>query len=275
MKKIILLLLVLCYLDEVKGQLTNLTVGSIAPDFTVTDLEGKVHTRAEFAGKFLMVDLFFTTCGPCKIISPILNEFYVKYGCNGYNIQVLSVETSTNNAATRAYETSFGGDQNHLTTTVSGIEGGGIDFLNIYHASAFPTVFLIGSDGLIKSIDIWPISNIENLENAIISAGGTSSLVAHTCSTSGIEEIILSTSKLYPNPINNSVLHFEFNNKTVAIININVLDVLGQTIYSKEFSTNAGLNKLDFDFTEFPSGKYFFKATKSDGIFSSQIFQIK
>ena len=42
MKKIILSIAAFCIFNNAEAQLTSLTVGSVAPDFTLTDLDGGV-----------------------------------------------------------------------------------------------------------------------------------------------------------------------------------------------------------------------------------------
>jgi len=59
MKKIILSIAAFCIFNNAEAQLTSLTVGSVAPDFTLTDLDGVAHTKASFAGKYVLVDMFF------------------------------------------------------------------------------------------------------------------------------------------------------------------------------------------------------------------------
>jgi peroxiredoxin len=40
-------------------------VGKKAPDFSVTDVEGKAHSLKDYAGKILVVDFWATYCKPC------------------------------------------------------------------------------------------------------------------------------------------------------------------------------------------------------------------
>lgn len=274
MKKFTLSLAAFCLFGFTNAQLTTLSVGDVAPDFSVTDLHGDVHTKAEYANKYLIVDLFAYWCGPCAQLAPIVNELYVKYGCNGYNIQVLAVEYEGTTAQTQAFEDANGGDANHPTPTVSGADGGGAAFHASYQVGGFPTFILIGPDGLIKATDIWPISNVASFESALTSAGAT--LTPHNCATGGIEdsELALIDSKLYPNP-SNGAFTFEFESNTSDVLTINVIDIIGQNLYSKEYTSSNGSNALDFNFAELKSGSYFFNVTNSEGVTSSHPFQVK
>ncbi len=271
MKKIILSIAAFCLFNSAEAQLNVLNVGDVAPNFTLTDLDGVVHTKADYAGKYLIIDMFFTTCGPCQGVSPKVNELYKKYGCNGFDLQVLAVETTTTNAATHAYEASFGGDQAHLTTTCSGTEGGGVAFQSAYSAAAFPTIIIIGPDGLIKNKDLWPVSALADLEAGLTAAGAT--LSAHACDAV-IEEVSFTNTKLYPNPSTGS-MSFEYEGNKSETLTMNVVNLVGQVLYTNEYKSNNGQNKVDFNFAELQSGSYFFTVINAEGKSTTQPFQIK
>lgn len=271
MKKITLSLMAFCLFGFANAQLSGLNVGDVAPNFTLTDLDGNVHQKSDYAGQYLLIDMFFTTCGPCQGVSPIINQFYVKYGCNQFDIQVLAVETTTDNAATHAYEASYGGDQAHLTTTCSGTEGGGTTFQSAYNAQAFPTIIIIGPDGLLKNIDLWPVSSLADLEAGMTAAGAT--LTPHSCA-SGISELALVDTKLFPNPSTGAIT-FEFESNNSDALTINVVDIVGHNLHSEKYTSSNGSNSIEFNFAELKSGSYFLNVTNSEGITSSHPFQIK
>jgi thiol-disulfide isomerase/thioredoxin len=276
MKRILLSVSTFCMLSYANAQLTTLNVGDVAPNFTVTDLEGHVHTKADYANKYLLVDLFAYWCGPCAQIAPIMNQFYIKYGCNEYDIAVLAVEYEGSTAQTQAFETANGGDPAHPTPTVSGLNGGGGTFHSAYQVDGFPTSIIIGPDGLIKTIDIWPISNIGTLESAMTAAGAT--LTPRSCATggsgAGIEELTAIDSKLYPNPSTGTV-NFEIESSYSENVTITVLNVVGKTIYSNLKTIQTGFNKTEYDFSTFEAGTYFFKVTNEMGNSTTHTFHIQ
>ncbi|MBW8001301.1 MAG: TlpA family protein disulfide reductase [Planctomycetes bacterium] len=60
-------------------------IGKAAPDFTVTDLEGKVHKLSDYRGKNVMLVFWATWCAPCisevphiKALKTILGEDKLK-----------------------------------------------------------------------------------------------------------------------------------------------------------------------------------------------------
>jgi len=153
MKKLLLAVLVLVGL-QTQAQ-TNLTT---AVDFTVTDVHGNTHTLFNYLddGKHVIVDFFFTTCGPCISSVPTLNQAYTDYGCNTGEVIFLSIDDWGSDAQVLQYENDYGG----LLPAVSGNDGGGDAVNSAYGISAYPTVVLIAPNRTILEQDIYPVSNI-------------------------------------------------------------------------------------------------------------------
>ncbi len=58
-------------------------------NFSLPDLQGNVHSLADFRGKVLVVNLWATWCPPCLEEVPKLNELQEKY--NGQRVQVVGI----------------------------------------------------------------------------------------------------------------------------------------------------------------------------------------
>ncbi len=97
MKKITSLLMLLAVTFVGQAQVNNYNVGDVVDDFTVTDVFGVEHNLYEYAaaGKYIYLDFFFDTCGPCQVTTPIFNEFYDKYGCNAGDLIMISINNGT------------------------------------------------------------------------------------------------------------------------------------------------------------------------------------
>jgi peroxiredoxin len=61
-------------------------VGSVAPDFSLQDSSGTVHSLASFRGKYVLVDFWKYGCIPCIEQFPILRELYAGYQTKGFEI---------------------------------------------------------------------------------------------------------------------------------------------------------------------------------------------
>jgi peroxiredoxin len=66
--------------------------GKIAPDFTLTDTEGNVHTLSSYRGKNVLIVFWATTCGPCKLEAPELVELRKSVGPDKLAILAISRE---------------------------------------------------------------------------------------------------------------------------------------------------------------------------------------
>ncbi len=54
-----------------------------APDFTLTDVQGRTITLSQYKGKVVLLDFWATTCGGCKVEIPWYVEFDRKYQRRG------------------------------------------------------------------------------------------------------------------------------------------------------------------------------------------------
>jgi len=69
-------------------------VGSVAPDFELTSLEGKSLKLSDFRGRAVLVNFWATWCGPCKIEMPWFVELNQKYGPQGLTILGIAMDDS-------------------------------------------------------------------------------------------------------------------------------------------------------------------------------------
>lgn len=183
MKKLLfVLLLIIGVSTQIKAQ-TPLTV---AVDFTVTTVEGEQLNLFDIlaSGKHVLIDFFFTTCGPCQQAAPHINAAYINFGCNSGDVFFIAMDYGNTNAQCIAFDEQFGVEY----PTVSGIEGGGNAVCSAYGIPAYPTVILIAPNHQIINRDIWPIPNPQAVIQPILNAGCT----PKDCPT-GAEPTIVST----------------------------------------------------------------------------------
>ena len=182
MKKLYTILLLSLSLVSLNAQ-TSLTT---AVDFTVTDVHGNTHNLFTYLddGKHVIVDFFFTTCGPCISSVPTMNTAFTNYGCNSGEVIFIAIDDGDSDAEVLQYENDYGG----LLPSVSGIDGGGNAVNSAYGISAYPTVILIAPDRTILEQDIYPVSNITT---ALPNAGLTIAVCDTGVGTTSISELTL------------------------------------------------------------------------------------
>src|SRR5713101_6156059 len=61
-------------------------VATVAPDFTLKDLDGKDVSLSQYKGKVVLINFWATWCGPCRIEMPWLIEMQQKYGDRGFTV---------------------------------------------------------------------------------------------------------------------------------------------------------------------------------------------
>lgn len=155
-----------------------------AVDFTVTTVEGEELNLFEIldGGQHVVIDFFFTTCGPCQAAAPHINESYIYFGCNSADVFYIAMDTGDSDDECIAFGEQFGVEY----PTVSGIEGGGNAVCAAYGIPAYPTVILIHPDHSITEQDIWPIPNAQAVITPVENAG----CEAAACPTGGGPTIV-------------------------------------------------------------------------------------
>ncbi|MGC6532694.1 MAG: T9SS type A sorting domain-containing protein [Flavobacteriales bacterium] len=130
--------------------------GSVAPDFTTTDIDGNPVTLAEYmdAGKTVIMDVSATWCGPCWSYhqTGILEAFYALFGPEGADVAtVLYVEGD----ASTTLEDIYGTGSNTWGDWTAGVDYPIIDDADIadaYEIAYYPTIYKICPDGLVYEV---------------------------------------------------------------------------------------------------------------------------
>ena len=151
------------------AQLHLLSVGALAPDFTVEDSNGKPVKLSDYKGKVVVLDFWATWCGPCQASMPHTNEVAEKF--KGRDVIFLAINTWDTPDAFKAWllqhksydALTFVLDNNQRASSIA---------QSLFTVSGIPTQFVIDKPGKVTNSFVGYAGPTDDLENAVKSAGG-------------------------------------------------------------------------------------------------------
>ncbi len=238
--------------------LTKAQVGNPAPDFTVTDTHGETHHLYEYleAGKVVVLDFFYTTCGPCQFYSPQVNLAYEKYGCNSNQVVFISIDHNDTDDEVLAYDEEY----SIQYPSVSGLEGGGNGVVAQYNILGFPTFYVIDSTlTIIEEIDppTLQVFDFRFQQHGIEPT---------ECSVSAIhEEKASQVLEVFPNPVGSEgILIIRLPDKFSEMTDIEIFDGLGQRVTISRIEC-AGESIAELNIKDLSSGFYLLRFSSDHG----------
>lgn len=115
--------------------------GSLAPDFTVYDVDGMSHKLSDFRGKPVILNFWASWCGPCVSEMPEFQRFYEEYG---EEIHFVLVNLTDGHQETVASASSFIQEQGYTFPVYYDTD---IDAAMQYGVSAVPVSYFIDAEG--------------------------------------------------------------------------------------------------------------------------------
>jgi thiol-disulfide isomerase/thioredoxin len=124
---------------ETKGLLA---VGTVAPEWTLTDAQGRAHSLSDYRGKLVVLDFWATWCVPCRRSMPELQAIHEKFKNRGVVVLGLDVGAGEGDsgdpvAFMKSLKVNYG---LLLKANATG---------KSYMAAVLPTLYLIAPDGKI------------------------------------------------------------------------------------------------------------------------------
>jgi peroxiredoxin len=74
------------------GPRTGLEVGDRVPDYGAPALSGAEQSLADHRGEVVLVNIWATWCGPCRIEMPSIQALYDRYGSDGFTVLAVSID---------------------------------------------------------------------------------------------------------------------------------------------------------------------------------------
>jgi len=132
------------------------SVGEVAPDFKVTDLNGRERSLSEFHGQPVWVFFWGSWCPPCRSEMPDLQMAYQELQQHGVVVLAVSLDEPAADAARFS-------NLNQLTFTILSDPSRSGTHEN-YPIFSFPTHIFINPDGVIEAIALKPLNVDSALE---------------------------------------------------------------------------------------------------------------
>jgi peroxiredoxin len=132
--------------------------GKPAPDFTLTDIEGKTHKLSDYRGKEVVVEIWATWCPTCKLEVPHLKELRGAFDQD--NLAILAVSNETPDILK-----TFVAEQGINFTVLSNSSVLPAPFGK---AEFIPTTFFVDREGGIKiaAVGVVPVSDAKAIIQA-------------------------------------------------------------------------------------------------------------
>ena len=126
--------------------------GNAAPNFTLTTLEGKEVTLADYKGKKVVLNLWATWCAPCKAEMPHMQNYYEDMA-EKENVEILAVNLTNQDVGldkVRAFQEDYA-----LSFPILLDEEGVVE--EMYQAITIPTTYMIDTTGTIQNKIVGPM----------------------------------------------------------------------------------------------------------------------
>ena len=149
--------IVLVPADEAVSPKIEITKGELAPEFAVVDVHGDTLRLADFRGRHVLLDFWFTTCGPCIEDTPELVEIYSAKQAHGLEIIGISVDKSRK--AVLRYVEKNGIEWPQVIEVENETKP-----TKIYNISGFPSYVWVGPDGVVINPELK--SHLDELYDA-------------------------------------------------------------------------------------------------------------
>lgn len=132
--------------EDEQGSDTGIKVapagGALAPDFTLVNLESENVSLSDFKGQPVLINLWATWCGPCRIEMPTIQSRFEEYRDEGFI--VLAVNFDEPRADVQSFREEFG-----LTFQI--LLDPGANVQKLYRTRSYPTSFFVDRKGVIQA----------------------------------------------------------------------------------------------------------------------------
>jgi len=128
-------------------------VGALAPDFTLSTLEGQKVSLDELRGKPVVLSFWTTVCGDCRIQMPYLQEAFNQ---KGGEVRFIAIDIGEGEQTVAQFAR-----DNGINFTIALDQDRAVE--DAYNVRYRPTTFLVDGEGVIRYIKPGPFGSTDEL----------------------------------------------------------------------------------------------------------------
>ncbi|MBI1901200.1 MAG: TlpA family protein disulfide reductase [Planctomycetia bacterium] len=127
-------------------EIRHLAIGMPAPELSSVDLEGKAVQLSDLKGRVVVLDVWATWCGPCRVMIPHQRELVKRLDGKPFTLVSISVDEDRETVAEFLKNEAMPWTHWH-----NGTKGSIIADLNVW---SYPTIYVLDAKGVIRSKDV-------------------------------------------------------------------------------------------------------------------------
>ena len=257
------------------GEEIEYSLSAVAPipAFTLEDTYGNSHDIHQILnqGTTVVLDFFASWCGPCESSTPEVNTVWNQFGAGEEDLQVIGLTIESGDNAAIVNGLGWGAEYPKIAYSDE-------SYMQYIHYSS---IFEAG--GIPFFVMICP--NIENpgySEISWVSVGwapggesqGEMETAIASCEPIAIDDLVANKLSVHPNPASNNAA-IELNLVEANEVVIEVLNTLGQKVFTYAASMSSGLNKIELPAATLNAGLYYVNITIANELMTEKLNIVK
>lgn len=138
------------YLEQkaAADQMNPGAIGKVAPDFALPDVNGKIIRLSSLRGKFVLVDMWASWCGPCRQETPNVVKAYQRFKGKKFEILGVSLDNNKDNWLKAIKSDKMTWPQ------VSDLQMWQSSIVSLYKIEGIPATYLLDPEGVVIARDL-------------------------------------------------------------------------------------------------------------------------
>jgi cytochrome c biogenesis protein CcmG/thiol:disulfide interchange protein DsbE len=154
-----------------QGSVGAVAIGAPAPDFraVTVDSQPRVRTLADYKGDVVLLNIWATWCGPCRVEMPSMEALHKDFASQGLRVVAVSIDQIAGPPEIRDFARELG-----LTFEI--LHDSAQTIVRSYQVNGYPQSFVIGRDGTIRrkwiGAENWNSPANRSLMRALLAPSG-------------------------------------------------------------------------------------------------------